>query len=89
MSDEVLERLLAQVRADPQGAQSLVLYALVGTLRMEKSGHLFMLRKLRDLSPDNRRLAYDLMELMARGGNTGPEWDAALAALDAAVRRIE
>lgn len=85
MSD-VLDRLVARVQADPQGAESLLLYALASTLRMENSGYLFILRKLRDLSPENRTLAYDLMELMARGGNRGEDWERSLAALDAAVR---
>ncbi|HHO69125.1 MAG TPA: hypothetical protein ENK12_08845 [Gammaproteobacteria bacterium] len=84
--DDVLERLVARVEADPQGGDSLVLYALASTLRMDKSGYLFLLRKLRDLSPEGRLLAYDLMEFMARGGNAGPAWEAALQALDRAIR---
>ncbi len=85
MSD-TLQRTLAVIQADPRGAEGLLLYALVSTLRMEKSGYLFILRKLRDLSPANRQLAYGLMELMARGGNEGDGWEQAVAAMDAAVR---
>ncbi len=84
--DDVLERLVARVEADPQGGDGLLLYALASTLRMENSGYLYLLRKLRDLSPEGRRLAYDLMELMACGGNAGPAWEAALDRLDAAIR---
>ncbi len=84
--EDALARVVEQVKANPHGGESLILYALVSTLRMEKSGYMYMLRKLRDLSPDNRQLAYGLMELMAGGGNQGPAWEAALQALDAAVK---
>ena len=55
---------------------------------MEGSGHLFMLRKLRELDAGQRRLAYGLMELMARQGNHGSEWDAAVRDMDRALRGV-
>lgn len=82
----VLDRLVEVITANPQGGENLILYALASTLRMEKSGYLFMLRKLRDLSPENRQLAYQLMEYMATHGNQGEDWDAALASLDRAIQ---
>lgn len=87
MSRDVLQEVVDLVKADPHGGASLVLYALVSTLRMEKGGYMYMLRKLRDMNPQQRRLAYGLMELMAEGGNRGPDWERALAEMDAAVRR--
>ena len=48
---------------------------------------MFMLRKLRDLSPQHRRMAYGLMELMAEHGNQGEAWNAAIAAMDEAVKK--
>lgn len=86
MSDSVLEDVVALVQSNPHSGSSLLLYALVSTLRMEKGGHMFMLSKLRDLQPGHRRLAYGLMELMATGGNRGEEWEAALEAMDRALR---
>lgn len=83
----VLDQVIELIQSSPQGGESLILYALVSTLRMEKGGYLFMLRKLRDLSPENRQLAYGLIELMANGENQGPAWNAALEAVDAAIKR--
>jgi hypothetical protein len=87
MSKDVLRQVVDLIRANPHGGTSLNLYALVSTLRMDKGGHMYILRKLRDLSPEHRKLAYGLMELMAEHGNQGPEWEAALQAMDEAVRR--
>ena len=77
-SSAVLQQLVDLIRNDPHSGASLNLYALVSTFRMDKSGYMYTLRKLRDLSPEHRRLAYGLMELMAQNGNQGPEWDDAL-----------
>ncbi len=42
--------------------------------------------KLRDLNREQRQLAYGLMELMAERGNQGEAWEAAVRAMDEAVR---
>jgi len=84
--DTVLEQVVALVEADPRSGQSLLFYALFKTLDTEQGGHMYMLRKLRELSADNRRLAYGLMELMARESNRGAAWEDALARIDDAVR---
>ena len=57
MSQEALQQVVDLVKADPHGGASLNLYALVSTLRMDKGGYMYMLRKLRDLNPEHRRLA--------------------------------
>jgi hypothetical protein len=88
MPGDVLQQVVDLIKANPHGGTSLNLYALVSTMRMEKGGYLYMLRKLRDIDPEHRRLAYGLMELMAEHRNQGPEWDAALQAMDEAVRSI-
>ena len=88
MSSDILQQVVDLIKANPHGGVSLNLYALVSTLRMEKGGYMYMLRKLRDLSAEDRRLAYGLMELMAEHGNQGPEWEAALQAMDEAVRSV-
>ena len=86
MTEDVLQQVVDLIKADPHGGVSLNLYALVSTLKMEKGGYMYMLRKLRDLSPEHRRLAYGLMELMAAHGNQGEAWEAAVRAMDDAVR---
>ncbi len=86
MQENVLQQVVEIIRANPHSGPGLHLYALVSTLKMDKSGYLYMLRKLRDLSPEHRQLAYGLMELMAENGNQGEAWDAALRAMDEAVR---
>jgi len=86
MQDKVLQQVVEIIETSPHSGPGLNLYALISTLRMEKSGYLYMLRKLRDLSPEHRQLAYGLMELMAENGTQGEAWDAALEAMDRAVR---
>lgn len=83
----VLQQIVEMIQADPHSGASLNLYALVSTLKMEKSGYMYMLRKLRDLSPQQRSLAYGLMELMAEQGNRGEAWDQAVQAMDDAIRK--
>jgi len=87
MPEPVLQKVMDIIKADPRGGLSLNLYALVSTLRMEKSGYMYMLRKLRDLSAEHRVIAYELMELMAENGNRGEAWEAALQAMDEAIKR--
>ena len=87
MSETVLQKVVDIIKADPHGGLSLNLYALISTLRMEKSGYMYMLRKLRDLSAEYRVIAYELMELMAENGNRGEDWDTALQAMDEAIKR--
>ena len=41
MSDAVLQKIVDIIKADPHGGLSLNLYALVSTLRMEKSGYMY------------------------------------------------
>jgi len=86
MQDDTLEKVVEIIKADPHAGLSLNLYALVSTLKMENSGYMYMLRKLRDLSAGHRQLAYGLMELMARNGNRGEAWEAAVQAMDRAIR---
>ena len=83
---DVLEQVTALIEANPRSGQALSLYALCKTLDMEKGGHMYMLRKLSEMTPENRQFAYGLMEMMSRGENRGPAWDSALARMDSAIR---
>ena len=85
MSTKPLEDVVKLVAAAPHSASALTLYALVNTLEYESAGCLFKLTKLRDLDPERRLLAYDLMELMAGGENQGAEWRRTRAHLDELV----
>ncbi len=86
MSEDILKQVVELINANPHGSSSLNLYALISTLKMEKGGYMYMLRKLRDLNPEHRQLAYGLMELMAENGNQGEAWEQALEAMDVAVK---
>jgi hypothetical protein len=86
MQDDVLQQVVDIIKAGPHSGPGLNLFALISTLRMEGSGYMYMLRKLRDLSPEHRQLAYALMELMAENANQGEAWEAALLEMDEAVR---
>jgi hypothetical protein len=84
--NDVLREVVAEISAAPHSAASLTLYALVSTLEFDQAGCLFKLAKLRDLSADQRRLAYRLMDLMADGANAGDDWQMAKRKMDALVR---
>jgi len=86
VAEDVLQQVVELIKANPHGGASLNLYALISTLKMEKGGYMYMLRKLRDLNPEHRQLAYGLMELMAENGNQGAAWEQALEAMDSAVK---
>ena len=86
MIENVLEQVTALIESEPRSGQALSLYALCKTLDIEKGGHMYMLKKLADMSPENRHLSYGLMELMSRGENRGESWEAALARMDQAIR---
>ncbi len=86
MAEDVLQQVAELIKANPHGGASLNLYALISTLKMDKGGYMYMLRKLRDLNPEHRQLAYGLMELMAENGNQGAAWEQALEAMDSAVK---
>jgi hypothetical protein len=86
MQDDILEKVVEIIKTEPHSGLSLSLYALVSTLKMENSGYMYMLRKLRDLSAEHRALAYGLMELMARNGNQGKAWETAVQTIDRAIR---
>jgi hypothetical protein len=86
MAPQSLEATIRRIETDPHSGQSLLLYGLLSTLDAERSGCLFRLVKLREMDEASRELAYGLMELMARDGNSGPEWEAALSRAHTAVR---
>ena len=83
---ETLDRVVDEIAAAPQSAAALTLYALVSTLEFEQAGFLFKLIKLRDLTTGQRKLAYQLIELMAQNANAGIEWDRAKERMDNLVR---
>lgn len=86
MSCEVLEQVVRTVEAAPESSQALLLYALLSTLAVEKAGCMFKLNKLREMEPQIRQLAYQLMECMAREENRGEAWEQARHRVDTAIR---
>ncbi len=86
MTENLLEQVTGLIEANPRSGQALSLYALCKTLDIEKGGHMYMLRKLVDMTPENRQFSYGLMEMMSRGENQGEAWNSALARMDAAIR---
>ncbi len=81
-----LEQTLARIEGDARSGQSLLLYALVKTLSIPQGGHAYLLTKLKEMTPETRRLAYGLMELMAQGGAASAVWKEAEARMDQAIR---
>jgi len=86
MSDEVLESVFEVIKAAPHSGQSLLLFALLKTLDIQKGGHMYMLSKLKEMTPESRQLAYGLMELMADNKTLSEEWQVKLQLIEAAIR---
>lgn len=86
MNENTLEQVIAVIEANPRSGQALSLYALCKTLDIEKSGHMYMLKKLADMTPENRQLSYGLMEIMSLGENQSDAWVKALVRMDTAIR---
>lgn len=81
-----LDAVIALVEASPHSAAGLTLYALISTLEFERAGYLFKLDKFKDLDAAQRRLAYDLIELMVAGKIGDAVWQTAKSRLDAIIR---
>lgn len=81
-----LQAVIECIQKSPQSGSALILYALMNTINYEQAGCLFKLNKLRDLSVEQRQLAYALMEVMVAGDNQGEEWVQAMLQMDELVR---
>ena len=86
MVDANLEEVVNLIEASPRSGQALLLFALAKTLAVPKTGHMYMLKKLQEMEPETRRLAYGLMELMAQKGNQGEAWNQAITRMEAAIQ---
>ena len=86
MSDSILEKITQEITGDPRSGQSLLLFALMATLNVEKTGHMYLLGKLKEFTPENRQLAYGVIELMANNEIGNDAWHKAYADMEAAIR---
>lgn len=86
MSDSTLEKITQEITKDPRSGQSLLLFALVATLNVEKTGHMYMLGKLKEFTPENRKLAYEVIELMAKDEMSRDIWQDAFNKMEIAIR---
>ncbi len=87
MGTRILGQIVELIEENPHSAAALTLYALVSTMEYDGAGCLFMLSKLSDLSPEQRQLAYQLMELMVAGAPNEDGWKKAKVKMDTAVRQ--
>ena len=83
---EVLNKVMQTITEDPRSGQSLLLFALVSTLNVEKTGHMYLLAKLKELTPENRQLAYNLFEYMANNKCGSEEWQQAYFKMEQAIK---
>jgi len=86
MSNEVLENVYEIIKAAPHSGQSLLLFALMKTLDIQKGGHMYLLSKLKEMEPSTRQLAYGLMELMVENQTLSEEWQVTLQKIESAIR---
>ncbi len=82
MNTALYTKITQQITADPKSGQSLLLFALIKTLDTPKGGHLYLLKKLSEFTPESRELAYALMEVTAKQQNTGSDWDSMVATVE-------
>ena len=86
MSDNVLESVYEIIKAAPHSGQSLLLFALMKTLDIQKGGHMYLLSKLKEMTPESRQLAYGLMELMVENQTLSEDWQVTLQKIESAIR---
>ena len=86
MSTPLLQQVLNVVSQNPHSGQALLLFALCKTLDIEKGGHMYLLVKLKEISSDNRKLAYQLMEYMAEGHIGNEEWQQLIIDMENLIR---
>lgn len=86
MSNEILDGVYEVIKESPHSSQSLLLFALMKTLDIEKGGHMYMLEKLKDMTPESRQLAYGLMELVASKQAHDEAWNQKLELIETAIR---
>lgn len=86
MINEILDKVYSIVKESPHSGQSLSLFALLKTLDIPKGGHMYTLEKLKDMTPENRQLAYGMMELMADNQTQSEEWKIKLELIETAIR---
>ena len=86
MTDSILEKITQQIVNDPRSGQSLLLFALIATINVEKTGHMYMLGKLKEFTPENRQLAYGVIELMAKNEVGDEAWRQAYTQMETAIR---
>ncbi|MFV2060901.1 MAG: hypothetical protein ACC653_09475 [Gammaproteobacteria bacterium] len=87
MNTELYTKITQQIKDDPKSGQSLLLFALIKTLDTPKGGHLYLLKKLSEFTPENRELVYALMEVTAKGENSGSEWSTMVATVEDTFHR--
>jgi len=87
MHAELYSKIIQQIKDDPKSGQSLLLFALIKTLDTPKGGHLYLLKKLSEFTPENRERAYALMEVLAQGQNNGLDWDSMVSSVEDVFHR--
>lgn len=88
MSTSILNQVTDVINANPRSGQALLLFALVKTLDIEKGGHMYMLSKLKDMTPENRQLAFQLMALMAENKIHDDAWRQAVESMENTIRSM-
>ena len=86
MSNEILDKVFEVIKAEPHSGQSLLLFALMKTLDIPKGGHMYMLGKLKEMTPDTRELAFGLMKIMAENKTQDDEWKSKVQMIESAIR---
>ncbi|VAW92272.1 hypothetical protein MNBD_GAMMA22-311 [hydrothermal vent metagenome] len=89
MNSKLFNKITQQIANDPKSGQSLLIFALIKTLDTPKGGHLYLLKKLSEFTPESREIAYALMEVSAKGENQGDEWDSMVSSIESAFHQYQ
>lgn len=74
MNLSALEKAVEMIGNDRVSGQSLLIYGLIMTINARQGGQLYLLSKLREMQPETRQLAYEIMDIYARGDSDQPQW---------------
>jgi len=87
MSIEVLEKIQLIVTHAPHSSQSLLFFGLAKTLDIKKGGHMYLLIKLKEMTAENRQLAYQLIDLVISESVSDDQWQAFIASIEKTIKQ--
>lgn len=89
MSVDVIEKIQSIIAEAPHASQSLLFFGLAKTLDVKKGGYMYLLIKLKEMTPENRQLAYELIELVISESIPEQQWQAFIDTIEQTIREAD